>query len=218
VAEKQTLPPRLEPVALVDLAPGYAGDLGARESVEGLAFEGVDVSGSDLAALAARECSFSEVALSDADLRASTFVACTFDRIDAPVLRVARGRLRNVEFALSRIGSGELYETTFESVRFTDCKLGYLNLRGATMTDVLFERCTIEELDLGGANGTRIAFENTAVESLELAHARFTDLDLRGADLHVLTGLDGLTGATMSELQVSLMAGMFAHHLGIRVE
>jgi uncharacterized protein YjbI with pentapeptide repeats len=212
----ETQPPNLESVQLADLVAGFAGDLGAREVIEGLAFDGVDVSGADLTALTVRECSFAECAFGDADLCGSTFVTCTVHRLDAPVLRAARSRLREVEVANSRIGSGELYESTLEGVRFTDCKLGYLNLRGAELTDVLFDGCTIDELDLGEAHGTRIAFRDTAIDSLDVSRARLTEFDLRGAELHTITGLEGLSGATMSELQISLMAGIFARHLGIR--
>lgn len=208
--------PRIEPVRLHALAPGYAGDLGAHESVEGLAFTSLDLSGEDLSGLVVAECSFEEVTLSEAELRGSSFVTCALDRVDAPVLRAARSRLKDLEVMRSRVGSAELFETTFESVRFTGCKLGYLNLRGAVLTDVVFEDCTIDELDLGGATATRVAVTDTRVAALDVTGARLTEVDLRGAELETITGLGGLAGARLSELQVSMMASMFARHLGIR--
>ncbi|NQX10949.1 pentapeptide repeat-containing protein [Microbacteriaceae bacterium VKM Ac-2855] len=217
-SRSSTLAPRIDPLRLHDLAPGYAGDLGARESVEGLDFDGLDVSGAVLTGLAVSECRFTEASFSDTDLRASSFVETLFSRLDAPILRAPRSRLKDVVVEHSRIGSGELYESTIESVRFRDCKLGYVNLRGAKLQDVLFERCTIDELDLGGATGTRVAIVDSEVRSIDFAGGRFTNVDLRAAELRTLAGLEGMAGVTLSEFQVSLMAGLFAAHFGIRVE
>jgi uncharacterized protein YjbI with pentapeptide repeats len=209
--------PRFDPLVLDDLAEGFAGDTGAREHAEGLRFEGVDLTGADLTAASFSECVLDGVVLERAQLRAAAVVESRLERLDVPGLSAPRSRWRSIELASSRLGSAELYESTFEQVRISDCKLGYVNLRGATLRDVLFERCTIDELDLGGATGSRVAFTDCDVRSLEVPGARIQDLDLRGAELHVLGGLDGLRGVALTELQLSLMLPLFAEHFGVRI-
>ncbi|WP_230673735.1 pentapeptide repeat-containing protein [Rathayibacter sp. Leaf248] len=209
--------PRLDPLRLDSLAEGFAGDLGAREHAEGLRFDGVDLTGADLTAVSISECLLSAVVLSGAQLRAASVVESRVERIDVPGLSAARSRWRSVELLGSRLGSAELYESTLEQVRIADCKLGYVNLRGAALRDVLLERCTIDELDLGGATGARVRLVDCDVRSLELGGARLEHLDLRGAELHVLGGLDGLRGAALTELQLSLMLPLFAQHFGVQV-
>ena len=58
---------------------------------------------------------------------------------------------------------------------------------------------------------------NAELERVEGMDARIDDLDLRGAELHVLGGLDGLRGAALTELQLGLMLPLFAQHFGVRV-
>lgn len=210
-------PPRLDPLILESLAEGFAGDIGAREHAEGLRFDGIDLTGADLTAASLSECLLDGVALDRAQLRAASVVETRLERLDVPGLSAPRSRWRSVELVSSRIGSAELYESTLEQVRIADCKLGYVNLRGATLRDVLVERCTIDELDLGGASGARVAFVDCEIRSLELPSTRVDDLDLRGAELHVLGGLDGLRGAALTELQLGLMLPLFAQHFGVRV-
>ena len=68
-------------------------------------------------------------------------------------------------------------------------------------------------MDVGVRAAGVVAVLGSTVKSLDVSRARFTDVDLRGAELQSITGLEGLAGATLSELQVSLMAGMFAGQL-----
>ena len=52
-----------------------------------------------------------------------------------------------------RLGSAELYESGWQSVRIDGGKLDFLNLRGSKLTDVLISDCIINELDLGPPPG-----------------------------------------------------------------
>ena len=118
----------------------------------------------------------------------------------------------------SRIGSAELYESTWRSVHFVNCKIGYLNLRGASLLDVRFSNCVIDELDLGGATAERLDFQTTETRVVDVTRSRFTNVDVRELQFRQVNGLEGLKGATMTELQVAELAGVFAAHLGIVVE
>jgi uncharacterized protein YjbI with pentapeptide repeats len=110
-----------------------------------------------------------------------------------------------------------LFESNWRSVRISHSKLGYLNFRSAELLDVEFVDCTIDELDLGGAKATRVAFTNTSIRSLDVARATLLDFDLRGAEFSSIRGVDGLRGATITELQLAELAPIIAGHLGIQL-
>ena len=79
-------------------------------------------------------------------------------------------------------------------------------------------QCSIDELDLGGATVNRLAFVDCTLNSLDVTRATLQNVDLRTLDLRRISGLEGLKGATMSSMQVSELASMFAEHLGIVVD
>jgi uncharacterized protein YjbI with pentapeptide repeats len=111
-----------------------------------------------------------------------------------------------------------LFETNWDAVHLLGGKIDFLNLRTAKMTNVLFENCTITELDISGAQLDRVAFVNCRIDTLESANARCKSVDLRTTEFARINGLDGLRGATIDDLQLSLFAQALAGHLGILVE
>jgi uncharacterized protein YjbI with pentapeptide repeats len=117
----------------------------------------------------------------------------------------------------SRVGSAELYDGQWRSVRFADCKLGYLNFRHSTLEDVLFTGCQFDELDLTGATLSRVAFVDCDLATLTVTGARLKDVDLRGARLRAITGLAGLSGATIDETQLVELAPLLAAEAGLTV-
>ncbi|WP_369046193.1 pentapeptide repeat-containing protein [Sinomonas sp. P10A9] len=209
--------PRLDPLDLSDLVQGFGGDVEPGRRTEGLAFEDVDLAGRQLEASTFSECLFQDVTAHDAGLRSVSFVDCRFVRLSAPSLPAPRSRWRGVEIEASRIGSAELYDGDLSGVLVTGCKLGYVNLRGAKLQDVKFVDCVIDELDLGGATATRVAFEETRVDALDTTGATLEHVDLRGARLHRVAGVDGLRGATLSSVQAVELAELMAERLGIDV-
>jgi uncharacterized protein YjbI with pentapeptide repeats len=93
-----------------------------------------------------------------------------------------------------------------------------VNLRGARLTDVSFGDCVIDELDLGGATLQRAAFPGTRIGRLLAPEARLTDVDLRGARVDDIEGVEGLRGATVSLDQLLDLAPTLAARLGILVD
>lgn len=210
--------PRIDALRLADLADSDARDLDRGMSVEGLRYSRVDLTDRDLSGTSFSECEFLDVVAHSTQFRGATFAESVFERLDAPVLRAARSTLRDVRLTGSRVGSGELFDSTWASVEITDCKLGYLNLRGARLRDVRFANCTIDELDVGGAELTRVSFHETRVGVLDVTRARAKDTDVRSLDIASLTGIDGLRGMTMSSDQITALAPLFAAMHGILQE
>ncbi|TXN28129.1 pentapeptide repeat-containing protein [Lacisediminihabitans profunda] len=218
MAKLTTLSPKIERLVLVDLTDGDPDILEARESYDGLRFLSADLSGRDLAAASFSDCEFLDLSANGCDLRSASFVETRIERLDAPILAAPRSRFRDVVLQGSRIGSAEFYDASWQSVHISNCKLGFVNLRGAELRDVLFTDCTIDELDLGGAAAHRMSFVNTTVTSLDVTRAKLEHVDLRGAELRGLTGIEGLRGATVNPYQVADLATVFARHFGIKIE
>ncbi len=209
--------PRLSPVRLGDVTDDAAPDFRRGERYDGVRYsraaaDGLELSGTDFA-----ECEFQGVSFNDTQLRGVTFRDCILSELYAPVFRAARSTWRDVQLNNPRVGSAELYETGWQSVRIDGGKLDFLNLRGSKLTDVVISDCIINELDLGSASGTRVALKNCTIETLDLTGARLKDFDLRGTDFRTISGLGSLAGVVIDDYQLSLLAPLLAGHLGVVV-
>ena len=161
--------------------------------------------------------SFERVRMTDPTLRGAQFADCSFGDLDAAVLSAPRSSWRSITVTGSRIGSGEAYESTWRSVLIEGSKINYLNLRSAEWRDVVLRDCVIDELDLSYAKVSRLAVVRCRIGTLDVSHATLVDVDLRGASLSTVNGLDGLDGAWINQTQLLELAPLIAGHLGIRI-
>ena len=213
-----TQPPSIDAVVLPDLTPGTPDRLVGDADLHALAFHGLDVPSLDLGGASVDGCGFAGVTAREADWRATRLRETTFERLDVPVLRAARGVWRDVHVSGARLGSVEAYEAEWHSVHFVGCKLGFVNLRNAELLDVAFTDCVIEELDLLHVTARRVRFSGTRLSRLNLQQGKLEHVDLRGAELDEIQGLDGLRGVTISPHQLDLLAPLLAQDKGIKVE
>jgi uncharacterized protein YjbI with pentapeptide repeats len=122
-----------------------------------------------------------------------------------------------VELRNPRLGSAELYDSGWQSVRIEGGKLDFLNLRGGKLTDVLITDCIINELDLGSATATRVSLRGCTIGTLDVTGARLKDFDLRGADFRGISGLGNIAGLVIDDYQLGLLAPLLAAQLGVTV-
>jgi uncharacterized protein YjbI with pentapeptide repeats len=202
---------------LEDLAGDPAPVFGRGERYDGGRYSRVQADGLELAGTDFAECEFQGISFSDTQLRGSSFRDCILAELYAPVFRAARTTWRDVELRNPRLGSAELYESGWQSVRIDGGKLDFLNLRGAKLADVLITDCIINELDLGSAAGARVALKNCTIGSLDVSGARLKDFDLRGTEFRSINGLGSLAGVVIDEYQLGLLAPLLAAHLGVTV-
>jgi uncharacterized protein YjbI with pentapeptide repeats len=197
--------------------PGDAADLVPGADLEGRELTGVEADVIDLARAGLYESRLTALRAGELHLGNATLVETVVDGADVPVLRAVRGAWRDVSLRTARIGSAELYESTWRGVDVVGCKLGYVNLRGTRLEDVRFTDCIIDELDLVQARATRVAFAGTRVRRIDVQGSTLRDVDLRGAQVEELSGLAGLSGVTISPDQLADLAPALAAHLGITV-
>lgn len=220
-APAKTAAPRISPVALPAMAehPAEQSEPAFRRGGrhDAVRYSGASADGLDLAEAVFAECGFDGASFNDTQLRGASFRDCVLSGLYAPVFRAARSTWRDVEFHHPRLGSAELYESGWQSVRIDGGKLDFLNLRGAKLTDVLITDCIINELDLGGASAARVKLDRCTVGSLDLAGARLKDFDIRGTEFRRISGLDSMAGLVIDEHQLGLLAPLLAAHLGVTV-
>lgn len=216
--DKPPKEPKVRPVDLSNLTTADQYDIDEDTTLEGLHWADQSFGDRALRGIAFVGCELDNVGLGDADLTAARFGDTRLTRLNMPVLKAPDSSWVGTEIVASRIGAWEGYGANLRATQVTECKITYANLRGATLTDVLFTDCTFDELDLMDVSGARVAFVDCTIGVLTAHRMRIDDLDLRGASIGAVSGMDGLGGATMSETQVTLLAAQFAAHLGVIVE
>lgn len=197
------------------LVPGTSSEL--LGEAEGLSFEGQELVGEDISGGSFVECSLQNLYVMDSDLSAVTIAETWIRGLNAPHLSAPRSSWRDVLLTGSRIGAADLYDGVLDSVHIQGSKLDLVNLRGAKLSDVVFENCTIGELDLAGCSTKRVQFIGCQVETFAATQASFAHVDLTGAELSRIIGIDSLRGAVISPMQLSELAPSLAEHLGLTV-
>lgn len=180
---------------------------------------------------------FADLDLGGRDATGGVFLACRIVRCDMDGLVLARARLaeclvedaRGADVDLAdgtwrdtildgaRIGAMRAAGATWDDVRVRASRANLLDLRGARLANVVLEDCVIDELDLGGVDARWLRLERCVVERLVVDGARLADVDLSGARLGTVQGIDGLRGATLDTAQLLALAPQLAAFLGIRV-
>ena len=214
-------PPRLATVRLGTLqpyeAPSSTGTLDstAVEGLDEVELVGTDLSEADLVAASVVGCAFRRCALTGIDLSRAQLAETVVEECEGALVRAPRSSWRSVEVTASRLGSVELYESSWRSVGVAGTKIDYLNARASTWRDVDLRDCRIGELDLADATVERLRLDGCTVGTLALSHARLSDVDLRGARIEAVEGIDGLAGTWITDDQLTLLAPSLADQLGI---
>ena len=117
----------------------------------------------------------------------------------------------------SRVGAMSLIGATWTGIRVRGCKLGFVNLAGARFENVVFEECEIGGFDARAANLISTSFVDCAIDELSIAGATLVAVDLSGARLRSLIGVESLRGAIVSHDQLLDLAPLLAAQLGVEV-
>ncbi|WGW12912.1 pentapeptide repeat-containing protein [Saxibacter everestensis] len=187
------------------------------EVYEGCHFEGHRFDSQDASDSEFIDCLFEDCSLNAASLRNGRFRDSRLTRVSAAELDCANSHWRNIEFSDVRLGAWEWHGARMDRVAVSGGKIDFINLRGAVIGDLTLSDCVIGELDLSGATARRLSLAGCRVERLVVDKATLSGVDLRGAEISVIQGIDSLRGTLISRDQLYDLAPALAAHLGVSV-
>jgi uncharacterized protein YjbI with pentapeptide repeats len=204
-------------VVLPELSAFDRDRLGPREDYDGIDFVDLDLTTQDAADARFVECRFQRCSVDGLSLRRSRIIGSLLDAIHGASVDLADTTWRDSRITGGRLGAVDLPGATLNAVRFSGSKIGFLNLAGAELDDVVFESCEIDGLDARGGKLQAVSFVDCSVNELNVTEARLAKVDLAGARLRSLIGVDNLRGVTISHSQLLDLAPQLAAQLGIEV-
>jgi len=210
-------PTREAEIALPDLTP-FAGDrLEAGDDHVAVDFVDIDFAGQDAPDARFLECRLQRCGLDGTSLRRARIADCLLSDVHGATVDFADSTWRDSQVRGGRLGAVTLVGATWTGIRILGSRMGFLNLSGAQLQDVTFEGCEVGSLDVRGADLRSVAFEDCRVDELDVAGATLSKVDLSGARLRALVGVESLRGAIISHGQLIDLAPLLAAQVGLEV-
>ena len=205
------------PNSLPNLA-GFDGDrLETGGDYDGIAFADLDFTGQDAADARFLECRLERCCVEGLSARRVRFVSCQLIDLYGATVDFSDSTWRDSQMRGGRLGAMTLPGATLTGVRLRGIKAGFVSLAGARLEDASFEECEIGSLDARSAQLRSVAFPDCTVQELNVAEATLEKVDLSGAKLRALVGIESLRGAIVGHDQLVDLAPLFAAQLGIEV-
>ena len=211
-------PAREHDFALPDLTP--FDDEGLKADGDHLAIDFVDLdfTGTDAPDTRFLECRLQRCGLDGASLRRSRIAECLLSDLHAATVDFADSTWRDSQMVGGRLGAVTLVGATWTGIRVRGSHVGFMNLAGAHLQDVTFDGCEIGSLDVRTADLQSVAFVDCRVDELNVSGATLSRVDLSGARLRTLVGVESLRGAIISHEQLVDLAPLLAAQVGLEVQ
>ena len=203
--------------SLPQLTPFEGSSLVARGDYDGLEFVDLDLAGQDAGDARVMECRLQRCGLDGLSLRRARIVGALLDSCHGTTIDLADTTWRESQISGGRLGAVMLGGATLTDVRLRGINLGFLNLTGAHLQDVVFERCEIGTFDARDGELESVTFVDCTIDELNVTGATLSKVDLSGARLRSLVGVDSLRGAIVSHEQLVDLAPILAAQLGLEV-
>ena len=213
-------PRRTTPVhqfSLPNLAPFEGSGLVTRGDYDGLEFVDLDLGGQDAGDARVMECRFQRCGLDGLSLRRARIVGSLLEACHGTTVDLADTTWRESRISGGRLGAVMLGGATLTDVRLRGTNFGFLNLTGAHLQDVIFERCEIGAFDARDGEMASVAFVDCTIDELNVTGATLSKVDLSGARLRSLVGVESLRGAIVSQEQLVDLAPILAVQLGLEI-
>jgi uncharacterized protein YjbI with pentapeptide repeats len=196
----------------------FGGDsLEAHGDYEAIDFIDTDFSGQDASDARLLECRLERCRLDGLSMRRGRIAESLLSEVHGASVDFADSTWRDSRVSGGRLGAVTLAGATWTGIRVLGSHLGFVNLAGARFEDVRFERCEIGSLDARTAQLRSVAFVDCTVDELNVAGATLSDVDLSGARMRSLVGVESLRGAIISDEQLVDLAPLLAAQLGLEV-
>ena len=209
--------PADRPFVLPDLTAFVGTSLEPRGDYDAIAFVEVDFTGQDAGDARFLECHFERCALDGLSLRRARVLGSLIADAHGASVDLADSTWRDSEVRGGRLGAVQAPGAALTAVRFRGSKVGYLNLAGANLDDITFDGCELGDIDARGATLRAVRFIACSIKELNVTEARLSKVDLSGATLSSLIGVDNLRGAIINQAQLVDLAPQLAAQLGLEV-
>ena len=207
-----------EPAFSLPELTAFAGTrLMPRQDYDAIEFVDLDLTGQDAADVRILDSSLGHCAVEGLSLRRARILGSLIADAYGASVDFANSTWRNSLVTGGRLGAVQLPGATLTAVRFRGTKLDYLNLSGAQLDDVTFEGCALGDVDARGATLRAVRFGDCSINELNVTEARLAKVDLSGARLSSLIGVDNLRGAIINHAQLLDLAPQLAAQLGVEV-
>ena len=204
-------------ISLPHLADFDADRLEIGRDYDAIAFADRDFTGQDASDARFLECRLERCCLEGLSMRRARLVDCLLADVHGASVDFTDSTWRDSQMTGGRLGAMTLPGATWTAIRVRGVKLGFVNLAGARLQDVVFEECEIGSLDARAAQLRSVAFVDCTVQELNVTEATLSKVDLSGARLHALVGVESLRGAIVSHEQLLDLAPLLAAQLGVEV-
>ena len=204
-------------VPFSDLARFEGGLLEPRRDYDAIDFVDRDFTGQDASEARFLECRLQRCCLDGLSMQRARVVESLLSEVHGASVDLSDTVWRDSGIAGSRLGAVKLAGATWTGIRVRGSKLGFVNLSGARLEDVVFEGCEIGTLDVRAAQLRSVGVVDCTIDELNVAGATLSKVDLSGARLRSLIGVESLRGAIVSQAQLHDLAPLLATELGLEV-
>jgi uncharacterized protein YjbI with pentapeptide repeats len=184
---------------------------------DALEFADLDLGGQDATDATFLECRLHRCRLEGAVMRRVRITESLLSDLHGASVDFADSIWRDTHVSGGRLGAVSLVGARWNGVRVRGSHLGFVNLAGAHLDDVVFEGCEIDGLDVRTAELHAVTFVDCRLDELNVSGATLSDVDLSGARLRTLVGVESLRGATVSHEQLVDLAPLLAAQVGLQV-
>ena len=205
------------PFGLPNLTRFEGSALAAYGNYDAVDFVACDFTGQQAGDARFLECRLDRCCLDGISLQRTRIVGSLLADVHGASVDLSDSTWRESRVSAGRLGAVTLVGATWTGVRVHRTRLGFVNLAGALMEDVVFEGCEIGGLDVRSAQLRSVAFIDCAIDELNVAGATLAKVDLSGAQLRSLVGVESLRGAIVSHQQLLDLAPLLAAALGLDV-
>ena len=205
------------PISFPSLTDFDGDALESGHDYDSLAFADLDFTGQDASDARFLECLLDRCCLEGLSMRRARIVDCLLADAHGASVDFADSTWRDCHVTGGRLGAMALPGAMWTGVRLRGVKLGFIDLAGARLEDVVFEECEIGGLDARAAQLRSVVFVDCTVGELNVAEATLSKVDLSGASLRALIGIESLRGAIIGHAQLLDLAPLLAAQLGVEV-
>jgi uncharacterized protein YjbI with pentapeptide repeats len=183
-----------------------------------LAFDDLDLSGSDAAGAEIDQCRYRNVNLSQTRMRRAIIRDAVFDRCDLANLRARDSSMSRTSVAASRMTGLSWLDGGLRDVTFEGCRMDLVSFRQSTLKDVVFTDCRLSQADFGDADLRSARFVNCDLGAAQFSGAQMAGARLTRCELTGISGATSLRGATITSSDAMALAFTLASALGIVIE